>query len=38
MVLGLIGPAVMPKDVTNKLSDAFKKALNDPAVKKNLDQ
>jgi len=38
MVLGLIGPAGMPKDVVNKLSDAFKKAMNDPNIQKNLDQ
>jgi tripartite-type tricarboxylate transporter receptor subunit TctC len=38
MVLGLIGPAGMPKDVVTKLSDAFKKALNDPNIQKNLDQ
>jgi tripartite-type tricarboxylate transporter receptor subunit TctC len=28
----------MPKDVVTKLSDAFKKALNDPNIQKNLDQ
>ena len=38
MVLGLIGPAGMPKDVTDKLSDAFRKALSDPVVAKNLAQ
>jgi len=38
MVLGLIGPAGMPKDVTAILSDAFKKALSDPDVQKNLAQ
>jgi len=38
MVLGLIGPAGMPKDVIDKLSDAFKKALSDSTVQKNLAQ
>ena len=28
----------MPKDVTDKLESAFKKALSDPAVQKNLEQ
>ncbi len=37
-VTGLIGPAGMPKDVTDKLESAFKKALSDPAVQKNLEQ
>ena len=38
MVLGLIGPAGMPNDVTAILSDAFKKALNDPNIQKHLAQ
>ena len=37
-VTGLIGPAGMSKDVTNKLQSGFKKALSDPAVEKNLEQ
>jgi tripartite-type tricarboxylate transporter receptor subunit TctC len=38
MVLGSIGPAGMPKDVTDKLCDAFKKALSDAQIQKNLAQ
>jgi tripartite-type tricarboxylate transporter receptor subunit TctC len=38
MVLGLIGPAGMTKDVTAKLCDAFEKALSDPNIQKNLAQ
>jgi tripartite-type tricarboxylate transporter receptor subunit TctC len=38
MVLGLIGPAGMPNDVTAILSDAFKKALSDPNIQKHLAQ
>ena len=38
VVLGLVGPAGMPKDVVNKLSEAFKKALNDPNIQKHLAQ
>jgi len=34
---GIIGPANMPKNVTDQLSDAFKKALDDPKVRKILD-
>jgi tripartite-type tricarboxylate transporter receptor subunit TctC len=34
---GIIGPANMPKDVTDKLADAFKKALDDPKVRKVLE-
>jgi tripartite-type tricarboxylate transporter receptor subunit TctC len=37
-VTGLIGPAGMPNDVTDKLESAFKKALSDPAVQKNNEQ
>ena len=34
---GIIGPAGLPKDVIDKLDDAFKKALADPKVQKVMD-
>jgi tripartite-type tricarboxylate transporter receptor subunit TctC len=35
---GIVGPKGMPKDVVDKLANAVKKALEDPAVKKRIEE
>jgi tripartite-type tricarboxylate transporter receptor subunit TctC len=35
---GIVGPKNMPKDVVDKLANAVKKALEDPGVKKRIEE
>jgi tripartite-type tricarboxylate transporter receptor subunit TctC len=35
---GIVGPKNMPKDVVDKLANSVKKALEDPGVKKRIEE